>query len=386
MNKGSKKVLMLAVFITIAILLAIGYISAMKKTEPEFLSKIDKIMFDKKNKSPKFILTLPDKEEKKKGAVKEAPPATEAVVEEKKSIPTAEELLSSIPLLAKLEPIENQPPMPVINCKDEYCEKVGPYTLPKTDEKGTKPWMIYGKRENVQPNFHRVAVVVKNIGLDAVSASTIISGMPANVSISFSPYTVDAAAKIKEARSKGHETYADLLLPSKDVLKSDNGPMALSLTISNEENLERIKKILSVDAPLGGMIISNGVADNDNSEQLMVILNELQKRGLLIVDASDSKIIRQITPKGLAHKKAEIVIEGDISPAKIASQLQLAEQLAKDNGQVMVVVIPKPIALNAVNDWLKTFSPQLTYEQIKEGNVTIERPFALVPASNLVVE
>ena len=38
-----------------------GYYFAGKNSEPEYLSKVDKILFDKKNKSPKYIITLPDK-------------------------------------------------------------------------------------------------------------------------------------------------------------------------------------------------------------------------------------------------------------------------------------------------------------------------------------
>lgn len=383
MKKGSKQILILAVLLTIAALILIGYVSAYKKSEPDFLSKIDKIMFDKKNKSPKFILTLPDKSERKKEEPKSEPgPVTEI----KKEAPTVNDLLNAIPLLSKLTPEADLKPLPVIECVSDFVEKEGSLMLPKISGSGTKPWMEYGRVENVQPNFRKVSVIIKNVGLDINAANVIIDSLPSNVSLSFSPYTVDAATMIKEARKKGHETYADLLLPSRDVLKSDNGPMALSLTLPIEENLARIRQTCGVNAPIGGVIINDGVADEDNEEQLKAVMEELKKRGMLAIDATSTAEISKIRPQGLARKKAEIVIEGNITPQRIKEQLQQAEKLAIDNGQVMVVAVPKPIVLNALSEWLKTFSPQLTYEQIKEGNVTIEKPLALVPASNLVVE
>ena len=48
------------------------------------------------------------------------------------------------------------------------------------------------------------------------------------------------------------------------------------------------------------------------------------------------------------------------------------------------MVESKPVILTAVNDWIKTFSPQVDYKESK--NTKIEKPLALVPVSNLVVE
>ena len=50
------------IFITGTAIIAvtlIGLLFAGKKSEPVYLSKIDKLMFDKDNKSPKFVLSLP---------------------------------------------------------------------------------------------------------------------------------------------------------------------------------------------------------------------------------------------------------------------------------------------------------------------------------------
>ena len=64
--------------------------------------------------------------------------------------------------------------------------------------------------------------------------------------------------------------------------------------------------------------------------------------------------------------------------------LQTAENIAFDKGQVLIVADPKPVIVMALYNWIKTFSPQISYEEAK--TVEISKPFALVPASNLVVE
>ena len=48
-----------------ASVLAIGWWFAEEKSAPEYSTKLDRLMFDKDNKSPKWVLTLPDKLEAK---------------------------------------------------------------------------------------------------------------------------------------------------------------------------------------------------------------------------------------------------------------------------------------------------------------------------------
>ena len=59
-NRQKRKYFILMLTATIIIVAAAGYFSASIKSKPEYLSKIDRLMFDKENQSPKFILTLPD--------------------------------------------------------------------------------------------------------------------------------------------------------------------------------------------------------------------------------------------------------------------------------------------------------------------------------------
>lgn len=383
-NQTKRKYFIILLVVTIFSVVTAGYFSASLKTEPQYLSKIDKIMFDKENKSPKFILTLPDREtEKKVEEIQEKSRTEKADV-----LKTFDDLAALAPLISKLPEIKDQVPLNYIEIDEDLQEKVGNITLPKISDKGKKAWMEYGKTVDVTPNFSKVAIVIKNVGLDNNITNAVISALPSEISLSFSPYTIDAEEKIKKARKAGHETYLDLLLSSKDVLKSDNGPLSMSLTLSPEENLQRLHKVLSVNAPIGGLVVNDGIADNDTQKQLKTFVKELKNRGLLMVDSISNKEISNISEQGLARKKAEIVLDYDtLTPQSLEKKLNEAEKIARDNGQVTIVALPKPIIITAISNWIKTFSEQLTYQQMKERKITVfEKPFALVPISNLVVE
>lgn len=381
-----KKYLAVLILITAAAVLLAGYFSASQKSAPQYLSKIDKIMFDKKNKSPKFILTLPDKETKAFSR-QETNDFGDKPAKPEKKIETVDDLLNIIPIVTRLPAVKNQVPLPVIEPDGQLVEKEGNLFLPKISNDGQKPWVRYGRQTEVQPKFYRVAVVLKNIGLDKGVTDAAITAMPSEVALSFSPYAIDAAAKIKEARTAGHETYTDLLLASRDVLKSDNGPLAMSLTLDFAGNLERLKQALAPGAAIGGMIINDGIADQDTREQLEKILQELKNRGLLMVDSTSNNEINSINVPGLARRKADIIIDDEFDRESVAQKLNAAEKIAQNNGLVVIAATPKPVVITVLSEWFKTFSPQLSYEQMKEQNITtIERPFALVPLSNTVVE
>ena len=92
---------------------------------------------------------------------------------------------------------------------------------------------------------------------------------------------------IQHAREFGHETYVDWLLCSKNFLKADSGPMAMSITQSKEENMRRAAASLNIRAPVGGMVVNSGIADEATREHQQAIMEELQKRGVLIVNVAE---------------------------------------------------------------------------------------------------
>ena len=133
-------------------------------------------------------------------------------------------------------------------------------------------------------------------------------------------------------------------------------------------------------------MVSEGIVSDDVEEGLSDLLDRVSKMGLLMIDATGENELNNIVVTGLARRKSDIIIE-EYTPQEIAQKLSEAEEIAQKQGSVLIVSGLKASAIKALNEWVKTFSPQLTYEQMKEQNITeIERPFALVPISAIVVE
>ena len=379
---SQKSKLTIAVLFAIILMTLSGYFFAKQKSEPKFRTKIERIMFEKKNKSPKYILTLPEKKEKKISFKKD-----DVAVQKTQKLETLEDFVNAAPLVAKLKEHKSHYSLNLVEKNPDLYEQKGNFVLPKVSEKAKKPWMEYGHQVQIAPNFYKVSVVFKNTGIDVRTFESMNKALPSEISFSFSPYTINASEMITDARKLGHETYMDLLLASRDVLKADNGPLAMGLTVGEEENMRRFYTALSSNAPIGGMTIVDGMIDETTKSLLLSALEELKNRGLLIVDATSGNEVENIQMPKLPRKKADIVISDNFTNENIQYLLKQAEQIAQDKGQVLIVATPKPIVITAIKNWAESFSPQLSYEQMKEQNITsIERPFALVPISNLVVE
>ncbi len=379
--------------ILIGIMVFAGLFFAHEKSKPEFASKAEEIMFDTKNKSPKYVMTLPEEQKKQepssineddielaglsKEAEKEIKPLTNNEKLNQLDIP----FLAKLPTRDNIEALTYVTPLQTLLMKNDKDQR-----LPVQSD-NLKPWEVYGRKVSVMPMFNKVAIVIKNVGTNAVNSDLIISRLPSEISLSFSPYTPILTDIVKKARENGHETYVDIILPSRDFARTDSGPLALNFQKSVNQNVQMLEGILAQDVAVGGFTVCDGVDDTDFNDYFSAIMAMLEKRGLLLLDATHGLNIGSNNVQGLDRVRADIVIDADFNRTSIREKLDQAEKKALKNGNVVVVADPKPVVVLELYNWIKTFSQQLTYDEMKAQGVSdFEKPLVLVPLSNLVGE
>lgn len=362
-------------------MLVTGLFFANQKSQPEFASKSEEVMFDTENKSPKYVMTLPEKNKIKKNEYVKKRLSTEKSVK-KTNAEKLNEL--DIPFLSRLKSVENRVPLEHVLPFADVLEKESKLPI-KTDV--LKSWDVYGRKVDVMPMFNKVAVVINNLGVNQTNADLIIDRIPSDVSLSFSPYTVGLEKLVKKAREKGFETYLDIILPSRNYLLVDSGQYALNFSEKPEYNVAILEGMLSKNMALGGFVMRDGIDDDEYNMQFIAIMKMLEKRGLLFLDATHKENVSVTNVNGLDRVRADIIIDKDFDKKLIEQQLQKAEQIAYRNGSVVIVLEPKPVAVLAIADWIETFSKQLSYEEMKAQHVSeFKKPLILVPLSNLAVE
>ena len=368
--------------ILVGIMIFSGLFFASKKSEPEFITKADKVMFDTKNKSPKYIITLHEEDNVQVDDIEDDVIETQKTVNTPKIQATNDDKLKhlEIPFLEKLNNNNRDIPLPNPSQIDYLVAEGG---LPIKNN-GIEPWEAYGRKVDVLPMFSKIAVVVKNVGINRDNTNFIINRLPEEVSLSFSPYSNGLSDFVVKARDKGHETYIDLLLPSRNYALADNGPKAINFNNKMEDNIALMESLLIEAKIVGGVIISDGVDDVKYSNHFKAIMDDLEKRGLLMLDATRGDGVKNNNVAGLDRVKADIIIDHAFDKNSIMARLEQAEDIALKEGSVVVVIDAKPVAVLAISRWIESFSKQLSYAEIKDQNIKeFERPFALVPLSNL---
>ncbi len=362
-NKRKKLLLIIPIGILfVAIITMSGYFFAISKNKPRYQSNVDKLMFDTKNKPPKFLLTLPNKNN-----INNIKNTIISDSKEQEKIILEFDNLKNIPSLAKLPPQQEKTPLEVIS---------------KADTK--KPWSYYSKSYTAPPNFYKIAVVIRSVGLNSNIFEEILRTMPENISLSFSPYANNKEDLITQARKHGHETYLDLLFGSSEITNFDRGPKTLNPNADIKDTIKLVDTYLKEKLAIGGFITStatgNVIVDD---KKVSSVLNHIKDKGLLFIDATCKEIFASCPLEGLPRYKTNIILNKNYDKDFIKQQFAIAERTAIEKGSAIIVINPKPINLVALSNWISTFSkPQKDYEDLQKNPP--KKPFTLVPASSLV--
>lgn len=232
---------------------------------------------------------------------------------------------------------------------------------------GKEAWKAYARPVTVaqtKPGT-KIAVVVTKLGLSIDGTTAAINKLPADISLSFSPYGSGLAEWVRKAREDGHEVLLDLPLEPINFPAQDAGPLAVLQSHSPGEALAHLDSVLGkaggyvgVAAPLHSPVTA--------TDSWALMLNELKDRGLLFVGDGLVGIEDKSMPAaGL------VTLNADETPFRTAIDAKLARALAaaQRDGSAIITISARPISFERIMAFIASFP---------EKNVT------LVPVSALV--
>jgi hypothetical protein len=237
---------------------------------------------------PKEAAKEAPKEAVKPAAAPPAPPASTFVAPppppalDEPSIPPGGESLAP-PSFAQLpspkEPAKPLSPAPL----PELLRQTGAGSLPIRTG-GKEAWRAYSRPVSVaqtKPGA-KIAVVVTGLGLSTEGTATAINKLPADISLSFSPYGAGLAEQIRKAREDGHEVLLDLPLEPVNFPAHDAGPLAVLQSHSPGEAIGHLDSVLGKAAGYVGLAapLRSPVTA---TESWPLMLQELKDRGLLLL-------------------------------------------------------------------------------------------------------
>ncbi len=226
--------------------------------------------------------------------------------------------------------------------------------LPKIAEDGRKPFNVYAAPAPRNDTKHRIAIVVTDMGMRARNTRHAIAELPQEVTFAFSPYASNLIEWGEEARRTGHEVLVMVPMEPENYPQNDPGPFTLLASSSTRENVNLLKSSLGRLTGYVGIINHMGSRFTAAADSLRPVLDELQRRGLMMVDSRASQYSRAVNMSraiGLPSAYNNRYVDDNLAPDAISAELAELEQYAQTVGSAVGVAHNYPVTINAINRW-----------------------------------
>ncbi len=198
----------------------------------------------------------------------------------------------------------------------------------------------------------KVALVIGGLGLNAKSTRQAIEELPADVTLSFVPYTEGLQGWIDLARANGHEVLLETPMEPVDYPQNDPGPYTLMAADPGPETVQRLEWLMSratgyfgLTNYLGGRFLASDAAMN-------VFSGALRQRGLAFIDDGSASG----RGGGVPRASAASVIDENLDGGAIDQQLAGLEAAAQQRGRALGSGFAYPVTLQEVKHWAQGLS------------------------------
>lgn len=233
--------------------------------------------------------------------------------------------------------------------------------LPIVGKNGRKPWQVYARPFDLSDKRPRVALIISGLGQSSSGTEAAIQRLPGAVTLAFSPYAKNLDQWVTLARAGGHEVLLTVPMEPLSYPENDPGPHTLLTSLSDQENEQRLRFLLSRFPGYVGVLNTMGARMTTTPQSLKPILMKLKERGLLFVDARSSLrsvAASEATEIGLPRAINNRFIDIKASRSDIDQRLDELVRIAKEGGYALGIGSPYPVTIERVALWVQELDGQ----------------------------
>ncbi len=219
---------------------------------------------------------------------------------------------------------------------------------------GREAMSAYAQSFDANDKRPKIAIVVTGLDVGVARTNQAIATLPPAVTLSFSPFALDAQSWIDKARAAGHEALMEVSMEPFDFPDSDPGPHALLVAASAEENLKRLKWAMGRATGYVGLANILGGRFMGEQDAIDPILAETAKRGLIFFDTGatlNSVVITGARHGGATVATGTLALDTIQTQAAIDTRLAELESQAHQDGFAIGVASLYPISIARLAEW-----------------------------------
>jgi polysaccharide deacetylase 2 family uncharacterized protein YibQ len=217
-------------------------------------------------------------------------------------------------------------------------------------------WQKYARPFDQQTAKPRIAIIIPDMGLAAMTTQTAIQDLPGEVTLAFSALAPNLEADMLKTRAAGHEMLMMIPMEPVNYPQNDAGSGSLLTSLSDADNVVRLKHALSRSDGYIGIMPSMGEKFVTLESKLAPVFDVLNKEGLLIIDGtqSSSSLIAPLSRLAkIPFARTDAVI--DVAARGLIDQeLTKIETIAQESGQAVAIIKPYPVVFEKLVEWIQT--------------------------------
>ncbi|MBL4894817.1 MAG: divergent polysaccharide deacetylase family protein [Emcibacter sp.] len=200
----------------------------------------------------------------------------------------------------------------------------------------------------------QISIIIDDLGVVRSRTFDVITLAPP-LTLSFLPYAPDLYDVTRIARDKGHELMVHIPMEPKG--DKDPGPHALLTHSTDQKILQDLQFNLSRFDGYVGLNNHMGSAFTEDRAGLNLVLDEVQKRGLLVLDSrtSGKSLFAQMAEeRNIPNMTRDLFLDNEQDVDYIIGQLEKLENMARRRGTAIAIGHPYKETIKALSIWLPT--------------------------------
>lgn len=200
-----------------------------------------------------------------------------------------------------------------------------------------------------------ISIVIDDMGVDLKRSAEALD-LPANVTMSYLPYSLHIATQVEAAKAKSHEVILHMPMQAMNP-KENPGPHYLRTDMTPAQLEENIQASLDAFSGYDGVNNHEGSKFTTYAPGLDIFMNDLEKRHIFFLDSRTSaqSVAEEVArAHHLPTTRRDVFIDDVETSAFVNAALKHTENVARRTGSAIAIGHPRNVTLPALKNWLAT--------------------------------